>query len=1000
MKFAELARRIVGALDQHLGRPELERLASEYAQACQEVNTRLEQCAKLIKAGSEHQALQVAQSYPPVLDLVAELEFARIDEWRDLCGEEGLTLAEPLDVRTVRRLNEIYAKGLAATDGLYKEYRAARLRRDTIAARSVLERIIRQNPKDENAREEWARLEGEELPLRKSNHRAEEEVETTVKPQVEAAWKQLKLSEPTRRVPDSALKEKAAQRLEEMRAAREASNPEKVLVEAKALKMLLGQRAGVLSEEQKRERRELEDWAEQESQRLRKESEARERVRKIEDELVGLEGWLESGEHREEPVWRVMLARAAELRKEEGEDWTKLPELEERLTRLEADLEKGWKAAREEGRRRRRPLWVAGLAVVVIGTVIVLLNGRVFATQAAVQLALDKGEITKARQELASMEAASWLFVGPQELLKAKRSEFQRRLLEEEERATQVRDMLAVLAQEAAREFSGQPFRQVGRQVGECRDKYQALAREFQEEVAASYTRVMEAWERLVEREREASVQRLAVVLAEVEEIIRKRADFRHDPTEAEKGIEEARPLLAELADFQLPVMAGLRLPVETIERAKRAQVHIENVAAEVKKLREAKEQMRQAGLLGEYQAALEVVAGSQFLESEIVDEARRVARRGLSEESFAARAIMPASPGLWRFVREESNRPLYPDKPTDRERALYLGLRDEVDLRDIYRCLVSPLPPGQSEAERTIYSRGQPTRRDSTISDTVVRSEWVAEFYDPARHPSAIQFESVPIGFSFVNRRQNDLRLVESSLTMESDLFRRIGLGDWIDRSTGNFQMPVLRLLDQVRSEPKANPLFVTHVFLRLMDVVSERPESWGIQLSPSLQEQARELRTALSLAVLPTDWMVPRRREMFEARLKQILDAGRKKSFQQEAEVLRAFYGAAAREGFQFSGFVTLDGRVEVRPGSGGALELWGLEELSLRPALLFRREKVGSDWEQVRQPQPLTPLLAIRTDRRQLWRDTVQKLGLAPDDPLVQEMRPEFVRADHGR
>lgn len=999
MKVSELARKIAGALDQPLDRAALEKLAREYAEACQEVNARLEQCAALLAAGSEHQALQVAESHPPVLDLVAELEFARIEEWRDLCAEKGLTQAESLDVRTIRKLNEIYAKDLKATQGLYKEYRSAMLRRDLNLARAVLSRIIEEDPNDENARSELARLESQERPSPEPHHgdsgRAKPLAESKVK-KVDT----LKLSLKGRRPLDSALRERVAESLQKMQAAQVGSNPDQVLAEAAVLDVLLGGKTGLLTKEQSRQRRELESWAKKERQRLKKEIEALEKARHLEDRLVDMETWLADSPCRDEAVWQVMRVRAAELRTQGEEQWPRLPELAERLSQLEANLEAGWKSAREEGRRRRRPLWIGGVTILVIGAGLLLLNDRIFAMQTAVQLALDRGDISTARRELDSMKVASRMFVGPREPLQAKIAAFQQRLAEEEERVAQVRDMLAVLAQEAARDFAGQPFRQIGRQVEECRNKYEALAREFQDELAGSYARVMESWERLVERERETSGQRLAVVLAEVEELIRGRADFRHDPGEAEKGVEEAGPLLAELSDFQLPVMAGLRLPQEAMERAKRAQVHVENVATELQKLREAQVRMREAGSLSEYQKALEVVAGSQFLESEMVDEARRVARRGLSEESFAAQAIMPASPELWNFVQEENHRPLYPGKPTERERTLYLALRDEVDLKDIYRCLVTPLPPGRSGQERTLYSRGQPRRRDSTISDTVVRSEWVAEFYDPARNSAEIQFEAFPIGFSFVNRRQNDLRLVECSLTEESDLFRRLELGAWIDRSTGEFQRPVLRLLDQVRSEPRASPLFVTHVFLRLLELASQRPEVWGLQMSPSLQEQARELRTTLTLAVLPTDWMVPRRQEMYNGRLKQILDAGRKKSFEKEAEVLRAFYGAVAKEGFLFSGFVSLDGSVEASAGARGALELWGLEALSLRPALLFRREKLVGAWEQVRKPQPLTPLFAVRSDRHQLWRDTVEHLGLAPDDPLVQEMRPDFVRADHGR
>ncbi|MFQ3670338.1 MAG: hypothetical protein SNJ84_02645 [Verrucomicrobiia bacterium] len=1015
MRAGALARRMAAALERHPGRPALEALAREYALACQALNERLEKCAALLAAGSEHQALQVAESHPPVLDQVAELEFARIEEWRDLCAEEGLVQAEVLDVRTIRQLNAIYAKGLASTHALYKEYRGAMLKRNREAARAALERILELDPRDRNAEAELARLEGRAVPeLERSGARSsipklsislgvgrrERTGVERQEPEVEGEGAGNLQGFPAKRLSGPELKAKVEELLARMRAAREGGDAEAVQSEVARLKAVVGGRLALLTAEQSEERHQLETWAADEIRRRQAEEERRRRARDLEDRLIELEAWVEEEGERDEPVWQVALVRAGELREQGEGDWSRLGELEGRLTRVEERLRGGWERARARAAKRNRRLWMVGTVLVVLGAGVLFLNGRVLANQSRVQLALDRGAVSEARRELESMESASWLFVGPKLALRERMEGFRERLAEEEARAARVRGALAELGQEAARDFAGQPFRKVGRRFEECREEFAALAQEFRDELSASYGRVTEAWDRWVDREREASVARLNEVLAEVEGVVRARLDFRHDPGEAEKGLAEVKPMLAELADFQLPVMAGLRLPGETIERARQARVHAEAVESELKKLKEARDRMQTALSLGEYQAALEVVAGSQFLESEVVDEARRVARRGLSEGSFAASAMMPEAPKLWSFLREQGDRPLFPERPTERERSLFLALRDEVDLKDIYRCLVTPLAPGQRGAERTIFSRGQPQRRDSTISETVVRSEWLAEFYDPARHPSAIQFEAVPIGFSFVNRRPGDLRLVESTVSTESDLFRRLGLGEWIDRSSGEYRGPILRLLDQVRAEPLASPLFVSHVFLRLLEMTQERPEAWGVLLSPSLREVARDLRTTLSLEVLPSDWMVPRRRELHEARLKSILDGVRGRSFEREAEVLRAFYGAAAKEGFAFSGHVGLEGRVELSPRGGGALELWGLEAVSLRPSLLFRRPRVGEDWQQVRVPQPLTPLFAVGTDRRQLWRETVQRFGLALDDPSVQVMRPDFVQAEYGR
>ena len=59
----------------------LETLAADYTQLLRAAEQRLESCAEMLAKGSAYQAWQLAQTEPPLLDLLATLRFGRAREW-------------------------------------------------------------------------------------------------------------------------------------------------------------------------------------------------------------------------------------------------------------------------------------------------------------------------------------------------------------------------------------------------------------------------------------------------------------------------------------------------------------------------------------------------------------------------------------------------------------------------------------------------------------------------------------------------------------------------------------------------------------------------------------------------------------------------------------------------------------------------------------------------------------------------------------------------------
>ena len=165
-QVTKLTKQIRDALTARAGSASVENLAAEYARLSQEANARLESCAAMIEKGSEYQALQLAETEPVLLDLLAALSFAEAREWSDFCAAHHLAVPVRFDARAVQALDAVYAKGIRTDHPLYRDYRAAVSSRDDGRAIQIVRSIVRLNPQDTNAKAELARLENKLFQIR------------------------------------------------------------------------------------------------------------------------------------------------------------------------------------------------------------------------------------------------------------------------------------------------------------------------------------------------------------------------------------------------------------------------------------------------------------------------------------------------------------------------------------------------------------------------------------------------------------------------------------------------------------------------------------------------------------------------------------------------------------------------------------------------------------------------------------------------------------------
>jgi hypothetical protein len=126
----------------------LAELATAYAELCAQTNARLRRCLDCLRQGLYSEAVQLAETPPNVLDLVAALDFPRRDQWDALCGRSRLPAAPPLRLQAAQEINESYPKEAELRPLLAQQRRLA-LARAPLRQRLMLLRDVEQ--KDPNS---------------------------------------------------------------------------------------------------------------------------------------------------------------------------------------------------------------------------------------------------------------------------------------------------------------------------------------------------------------------------------------------------------------------------------------------------------------------------------------------------------------------------------------------------------------------------------------------------------------------------------------------------------------------------------------------------------------------------------------------------------------------------------------------------------------------------------------------------------------------------------
>ena len=994
----KLVRKITEALAQNLDRAALEGPAAEYAKLCRAANRRLEQCAAMLEKGNDKEAIELAEAPPPLFDLVAALSFDGSEEWQRTCRENGLTVPDTLDEHSFRSLQDLYSRGISPSHPLYKEYRTAIAERDDVRALAALQAVLRFNPNDTTAQTEWVRVEDKlrarfvelmsDIASRRDTARAIgllERMENIVwerppaGPAVDACDELRRQHQAQQALAEC---EKLLAQLRQV-VQEQKWEPGQPLVQR--IELLNAQFNVRFEGKEATEFADLRVWVE----RHRSAHEARMRQREA---LQQLQFLVDSGEaHEAGRGWGNLKAVRSELRELQSA-WH---ELEEFGLAVPAELQMRYQRrcgvlTGETGRLLKlRYLTIAVSTAMLLALASLtgfLLIRWLSASDAAAQLRqLEKGRLVfvaeKQLQQLKQQAPAlmSWSVLADQA----------RRTQEWIQREQGLNGLwlgsLTQLQALATNSFSGPTLQALMRQRTQAEQQYQALAPDYKAKSEVPWLQLVNALEEFLKSQQDRVGEELQRIVTRGE-----TAAGRLDFSDPSRTLAQLRQVVQEVAHavgdwdgFVGSLASPLTVDDQWKTRAQEIKTKLTNVKKELDALDRATSDLRSARNIGEYLQALDHYGTGAL---ELLTEIRNArvslkARQTLT--NFVARVLMPHDPTGWGQFLRNPNAEFFPTDVTPPERTKFLTLRDDENLRSIYRY---ELYSDSSAAPRHAYCQGQ--AQEKSKRSVTTKS---GEVKTPSRY-SGMFF--TPVIGAALDRPVFSAQLlecgVEGKLTPESDLFVRCGAVQLANSTAQKFTRPLLEVLDTVRTNKQASVLFRAYLHAKLCELLEVRPLEWGAHWVPGVTNDYRRLLREGGTDLQSGDWMLPDKIAEREQKLETWYAGISKTPYLARARFLKSLIGQM-HAAIGYAGFVGNDGTPVLLPGTKLGGELWGLEKSTLQLALLFRADPKASAGSPARPAQPMSPLFWLPGDKRAVLQAAAQAARVSVDDPAVQAQLP---------
>jgi hypothetical protein len=948
-----LVRKLAEATSQPASDTQTAKPAQDYAEVCRAANRRLEQCAIMIEAGQFLQALQLAETPPPLLDLITLLSFRQAAEWRSYCQAHQLPWPEPFYDKYIRLLNNAYGKGIASDHPFYRDYRRAVMENDDARALSILRVISRLNPSDANTKEELKRLEEKLLRIKLESLR---QVVAAGDPaaiqagleQLEAGGLPVPASHPAWQQAQIARCQQMLRRAEQLRQQGVWQEVEAVVEEIHTLatRCNLG-----LPETEADLWAALEEWTAQQRAASAAQQDFKRAVSALEYEVQSIAA---------QRATNARLDKAAAT-----SSYNTLTEKSREAQRFDQPLPEGllgqcqecsdWLQMQIRAANRRQRLVAIVMTLVILGAIgaaipyfLRLERERDCSNRFR---RLESARKVSEVESLLSEVPGSWK-ANPQ---MAESLDKAREFIAREKELKQAFDQKMTGLQRIATDGFPNAVVQIGPDRASSEQALNQLAPEYQSAARSA----LGAWDDRWQAFRNAEI---GVVLGRGEALAEglnatNKAEFVQ-ATMAQiqtrlsgLGPLEAQPPILEqgLADRIVGLSNKIEIWTATTEKWEQAQAALSNAPS-----------------LEQYLSALDQLVVSPFATLAQKEAVARIDRLQISQETLLGQLLLPnnrsAWPSLTNFTGWSAS--LMPEQPTSQEKDLYFKLRDDKNVRDVYAYeLITNSRPGNPYHSHPIFVQGAMAPNNAGDEAGMV--------HDPALFQDSLHF--VQTSYS----DWNYIKVTRLYRTQECDTYERLGLGELIDANTGNYQKPILQIFDQLNQETKASPTFRAFVTFKLLAVAQLRPDEWGLPWCPGAAAHIQALTQLGAKDIQSGDWMVPERSDKFEGPLRAYFAQARGVPLEKQARFLQQLARETCEKGFSFAGFIDASGHPVLRELGSLPVELCGWSS-SGSATVLLRKPEGGAAYSSLAEPLPYSPLFSFSGDRRELLLQALNASG----------------------
>ena len=944
------------------------KIAGDFAAICHTTSLRLQQCEAMIKAGDRHQAIQLAETPPSLLDLVTVLEFRNADDWRAYCQKNVLPVAGRIDGRAVQELNNCYAQGIATDHPLYAAYRKAVLNRNDEEALKSLQSITRLNPNDSNGASELARLDAKVLSLKIENLgklvtggdsgsvvAAIEAIEAfgfKAKPDGEI-WRKAEIIRCVV-VVEEAVKNRAADQWVE------------VLTKLDFVKRLQKEFFLDLPSSALKTIGELEAWGRGEFEKDKRDKEfkgllgeLRHRIQKSEEKDTSAR-YVELPELKQDSegmhkVWRAL----SDFTRPIPEDLTTI--FRKRTGLLDAEI------SRRTAIRIRIILATTAAVMILAGIIIWFAVGRMKAGDFEKQL---RASVTD-KQVHAASQLIERLKTTDKGLLSV--SSVNAAMASAETFVSEQDALLGNFNSAFAKlptKFSGEPdaaqINGIADQLTQVRTALNALAPDLKQENEPKLKSFEQQWQQYLS-ESGNIVNGIMEQWITGAEALSDQLDYRTSVETAAAQLTKLSGDIQKINDCETGFKGQMTLRNDLIQRANAIRAKFAAYDKELKKIDEGLTAMKKATSYQEYAIGLSNIASSEYSSAPTVMGAITVQNLDLNEES-ALRALLNAtSPATWAFINKTLSLDFVPEIAMPAEQSAFKHLFDDPSMNAVH------------EHYRLYLDQDKTTSMDWITAGTLDTSEGWKKIPAWTVSPivSSATFEDHEYGnFSGQMKLTPTQPVYRVESISESDgtsAFSNIGLSKAV-KLDATYGGSLLEVLDALKNSREGSSVFRAQLFCTLANVMEYQPDAWGLSFSPSVRKTVAEINGITGGPIGSGDWLIASKTSKWGPKLEQILAAEKSVSFLNQAKTYLALAQAVSKDGLKYIGFVGLDGKPVMAQETAPA-EMWSYNSAA-KGITLFS----GS-------AMPLSPLFALPSSRS----DYISKAKINLNAPGISESLP---------